>query len=331
MPRPRRLQVLVPRRRDRSPCRYRLELRINRCIAFVFLSLSPSGRQLLCVKFRRVTRNVNRGKLTCLRMPIRETEAVVLRTYRLGEADKIISLFSRQFGRIRAAATGAQRPKSRYGGLFEPLSYIRVWLFERENRQLFRVNSAELLESFFGMQSDYRVQLAVQYMSEAAERLLPEREVNERVFRLFLAVLRGMKVTREIDRPLAYFNYWLLRLGGFLPLLRNCIGCGRPLLGELIYYGQKSVGFCCAGCRGMDRRCGISSNSMAVIERISKTPLERWLASERLNPLTRELRHLLEVWVELSAERPLLTLQMFSQAGEEEEFRSDIATSTQKL
>ena len=101
-------------------------------------------------------------------MPLRETEAIVLRTYRLGEADKIVSLFTRQFGRLRAAAGGAQRTKSRYGGTLEPLSYIRLWLFERENRDLLRLNSAELLESFFDMQKDYRRQVAAQYLVEVS-------------------------------------------------------------------------------------------------------------------------------------------------------------------
>ena len=117
-------------------------------------------------------------------MPLRETEAVVLRSYRLGEADKIVSLFTRQFGRLRAVAAGAQRPKGRYGATLEPLSYVRLWIFERENRDLLRLNSAELLESFFDMQRQYRVQIAAQYVAEVSERLLPERELNERVFRL---------------------------------------------------------------------------------------------------------------------------------------------------
>ena len=99
-------------------------------------------------------------------MPLRETEAIVLRTFRLGEADKIVSLLTRQLGRLRGVATGAQRTKSRYGGTLEPLSYIRLWLFERERRDLLRLNSAEILESFFDMQKDYRVQVAAQYLVE---------------------------------------------------------------------------------------------------------------------------------------------------------------------
>src|SRR5439155_16455787 len=210
-------------------------------------------------------------------MPLRETEAVVLRSYRLGEADKFVSLFTRQFGRLRAVAAGAQRPKGRYGATLEPLSYVRLWIFERENRDLLRLNSAELLESFFDMQRQYRVQIAAQYVAEVSERLLPERELNERVFRLLLAVLRGMKRSSELERPLLYFNYWLLRLAGFLPDLEQCAGCGRPLGEEAAYYWNGAEGLLCAGCgrgnnvqaaysRDLSAEPGISSASSASLE-----------------------------------------------------------------
>ena len=74
---------------------------------------------------------------------------------------------------------------------------MRVQLFERENRDLLPLNSVELVESFFGMQSDYRIQFAAQFMAEVGERLLPEQEANERTFRLFLAVLRALKTSRR--------------------------------------------------------------------------------------------------------------------------------------
>ncbi|HEV2246285.1 MAG TPA: DNA repair protein RecO, partial [Terriglobia bacterium] len=150
-------------------------------------------------------------------MPLIETEAIVLRTHRLGEADKIASLFTRQMGRIRGVAKGALSRRGRYGAALEPLSYIRVWIYDRESRDLQRVGSAEIVESFFEMQKDYRIQLAAQYLAEVTERFLPDREVNERVFRLLLAVLRAFKRYGEVNRSLLFFDYWLLRLGGFLP------------------------------------------------------------------------------------------------------------------
>lgn len=245
-------------------------------------------------------------------MPLRETEAIVLRSYRLGEADKVVSLFTRQFGRLRAAAGGAQRPKSRYGGTLEPLSYIRLWLFERENRDLLRLNSAELLESFFDMQKEYRLHVAAQYIAEVAERMLPEREVNERAFRLLLAVLRALKGSGEIDRPLLYLNYWLLRLGGFLPDIERCAGCGRALGPDGGYYGQGSEGLLCEDCRkGQRDQAGrtlqrVSGETLALAAAVRQSPLDRWLADQPPEG-AREARRFFEEVVETHAEKKLVT------------------------
>jgi len=246
-------------------------------------------------------------------MPLRETEAIVLRTHRLGEADKIASLLTRQLGRLRAVATGAQRPRSRYGGALEPLSHLRIWIFERENRDLLRLNSAEVLESFYDMQKDYRVQVAAQYIVEVSERILPEREVNERAFRLLLAVLRGMKRQGEINRPLLYFNYWILRLGGFLPDLERCETCGRVLESEGGYYGPGAEGLRCAQCRmaGMDLR--ISRQALATAEEACREPLDRWLQTEKAPAGVREARRFFEEMIESHLERRLVTRAMLAE------------------
>jgi DNA repair protein RecO (recombination protein O) len=247
-------------------------------------------------------------------MPLRETEAIVLRTYRIGEADKVISLFSRQLGRIRAAATGAQRPKSRFGGLLEPLSYVRLCLFERENRELLRLNSAELLESFFAMQSrDYRVQLAAQYMVEAGERFLPEREVSERAFRLFLTVLRGMQASGEIHLPLLYFDYWMLRLGGFLPPLDRCLACGRSLAGQAARYSTERVGLTCVACHGAPERQSLPAEVIGLLGRVATTRLDVLSAAEGLARMAQQARPALEKWMEISAERKFVSLQMLAE------------------
>jgi DNA repair protein RecO (recombination protein O) len=243
-------------------------------------------------------------------MPLRETEAIVLRTYRLGEADKIVSLFTRQFGRLRAAATGAQRPKGRYGGTLEPLSYVRLWVFERENRDLLRLNSAELIESFFDMQKDYRLQVAAQYLVEASERFLPDREVNERAFRLMLAVARALKRSGEVSRPLVYFNYWLLRLAGFLPDLEHCAACRKPLGEGGGYYGVGSEGLLCGDCRTGFTRKNVSAAALTLARAVRRSPLDQWLASEKPGVGVREARLLLEELVEAHAEKKLVTREL---------------------
>jgi DNA repair protein RecO (recombination protein O) len=245
-------------------------------------------------------------------MPLRETEALVLRTHRLGEADKIASLFTRQFGRVRAVATGAQRPKSRYGGTLEPLSHVRLWIFERENRDLLRINSAELAESFFDMQKDYRVQVAAQFIVEVAERFLPEREANERVFRLLLAVLRAMKRCGEVSRPLLYFDYWLLRLGGFLPDLGQCGACGRALEAQG-YYGPGSEGLLCAACRLPQASQQVSLASLGKLVASCQGTLDRWISAEKPPADSREARRFFEELIEAHLERKLVTRELLAE------------------
>ncbi len=242
-------------------------------------------------------------------MPLCETEAIVLRTYRLGEADKIASLFTRQLGRLRAVAQGASRPKGRYGGALEPLSYVRLWVFERENRDLLRLNSAEIIESFFDMQKDYRVQLAAQYLAEVAERLLPEREMNERIFRLLLAVLRALKHSGEVNRPLLYFDYWMVRLGGFLPDFAACAGCGRALGEEGGYYARGAEGLLCQNCK-LPGSVRASAASLSMVRTACQRPLDKWLAEEKAPPGCREARQFFEEIIESHAEKKLVTRQM---------------------
>ncbi|MGO8788747.1 MAG: DNA repair protein RecO [Terriglobia bacterium] len=245
-------------------------------------------------------------------MPLRETEAIVLRTYRLGEAEKIASLFTRQMGRLRAVARGAQRTKSRYGGSLEPLSYVRIEIFERENRDLLHLNSVELIESFFSMQADYRVQLAAQFLAEVGERLLPEREVNERIFRLLLAVLRALKHSGEVNQPLLYFDYWMVRLGGFLPDFDACSACGRPLGEEGGYYARGSETLFCRDCKP-GGSLKVSAAILAMVKASCHMPLDKWLAQEKAPPGCREARHFFEEMIESHIERKLVTRQMMAE------------------
>ncbi|HXJ94681.1 MAG TPA: DNA repair protein RecO [Terriglobia bacterium] len=249
-------------------------------------------------------------------MPLVETEAIVLRTYRLAEADKIVSLFTRQMGRVRAVASGAQRTKSRYGGALEPLGYVRLWFYERENRDLARLNSVEIIESFFDMQKDYASHLAGQYVVEVSEHLLPEREVNERIFRLLLVVLRSLKQFREVDRPLVYFNYWMLRLGGFLPDLTACGTCGRRFQDELVYYGPGLSTLVGKECRlGTGASHTVAATALAEAQAACARLLERWMEDSAIPKFCKDVRSFLELLVESQLERKLFTRGLLAEVS----------------
>src|SRR5215470_4989106 len=158
-------------------------------------------------------------------MPARETEAIILKTFPLGEADRLVSFLGRTSGRIRGVAAGARRLKNRFGSTLEVLSHVQIWYIERETRELVRIQQTDLLESFHKAQSDYGLSTGLAVISEIAELVLPEREVSEPMFRLMLLATREVERTGNWELPLSYFAFWTVRLGGWLPRFDRCAGC----------------------------------------------------------------------------------------------------------
>lgn len=182
-------------------------------------------------------------------MPLRESEAIVLRTYPLGEGDRLVSLLDRQAGRVRGVARGARRPKSRFGSTLEPLSYVRIWYFEREGRELVRINQCELIESFLDVQRDYPASTALALVSEVAESSLEEREPAAAQFRLILLAARAIRSHGPELAVLAYYALWMARLGGWLGPLDRCSRCGRSLGEAVAFHSSTRAELFCRDCR----------------------------------------------------------------------------------
>ena len=112
---------------------------------------------------------------------------------------------------MRGVASGARKPKSRFGSTLELFSYVRIWFYERETRDLVRINQCELIESFFTAQRSYTSELALSLVSEVTEAVLGEREVAEANFRLLLVTARAIKAGADLVVALGYFALWALR------------------------------------------------------------------------------------------------------------------------
>jgi len=153
-------------------------------------------------------------------MPARVSESLVLRTYPLREADLIASFLTRDQGKLRGVARRARRPKSRFGSGLERLSHVRMFYFQRENRELVELDSCELIHSQFAVATDYACGVALDYLAELSDGLLPPAEPNERFFRLLLAVLDHLRRRPgDIWPAVTYFSLWAVRLSGILPAL----------------------------------------------------------------------------------------------------------------
>src|SRR5215470_19431062 len=157
-------------------------------------------------------------------MPARVSEAIVLRTYPLKEADLVVSFLTRDGGKLRGVARRARRPKNRFGAGLERLSHGRIFYFQRETRELVNLDACELIHWHFGLHGDYTVSVALDYIAEVSEQFLPAAEVNEKFFRLLLAVLEDLRNdARNVWRAVTYFSLWVVRLAGFLSALDVCL------------------------------------------------------------------------------------------------------------
>jgi DNA repair protein RecO (recombination protein O) len=181
-------------------------------------------------------------------MPLKESEAIVLRSFPIGEADRLVSFLSRTDGRLRGVARGARRTKSQFGSTLEILSHVRIWFYERETRDLVRISQCELVESFYAAQGDYDRSIAFALISEVVEAVLPEHEAADPVFRLVLVVSRAISAGKGILASLAYFGLWSARLAGWLPGLDRCQNCGRAF-SNVGAYLQPSGDLVCSDCR----------------------------------------------------------------------------------
>ncbi len=213
-------------------------------------------------------------------MPARVSEAIVLRTYPFQEADLIVSFLARDAGKLRGIARGARRTKNRFGAGLERLSHGKMFYFQRENRELVSLDSCELISSQFALASNYTAGVALDYIAEVSEQLLPAAEPNERFFRLILAVMEHVRTGEEggVWAAVSYFSLWAVRLSGFLPELR------------------------------------VGRESQAIAEEMLHTPIAKLSEREWKRETAADLRRFLIRQIEQHIERKLVTAPILESA-----------------
>jgi DNA repair protein RecO (recombination protein O) len=177
-------------------------------------------------------------------MPLKQSEAIVLRTYPLRESDLLVTLFTRAEGKVKGMARAAKKSKRRFGGALEPLTLVRAYYDDRQGQELARLDSCDILISPLSDAVDYPRVVALEHVAETLDELLPDREANDAIFRLAVSVLQQLR-SEPIWMPLTYFQLWLVRLAGFLPELDECLACGRTLNGSRAFYHVLADGLMC--------------------------------------------------------------------------------------
>ena len=195
-------------------------------------------------------------------MPIRHTEAIVLRTHRIGEADKVAVFLTRQLGKIQGLAKGARRPRSRFGGSLEMGTELELTFFEKESRELVSVDRCDIIRSGFSTSRDPILACTLAYFADLVDSFAPDREPNAKLYRLMRASVASLGGGEPA--PLTrYFEAWVLRLGGFYPTKETCSACDEQLASRGAHYVFSEHRLRCTRCARGDSN-GVSLSPAAL-------------------------------------------------------------------
>ena len=200
-------------------------------------------------------------------MPVYTSEALILRTYKLGEADRIVVFLTRDRGKKRGVAKGARRARSRYTGALEPITRAGVAYYEREQRELVRLNYVEVMRSPMAAsgrneQSDAALG-HVGYFAELIDEWAPEAHADERLYRLGSSMVDAIADGAPVERLARYFEYWLLRLQGVYPALA-CPGCGAAFEHGAVMPPRDHL-YVCRRCAPPGGGLGVSAEAMRFL------------------------------------------------------------------
>ena len=163
-------------------------------------------------------------------MGLVETEGIILKSYSLAEADKIVILLTKSEGLVRGVARGAKRLKSRFGGGLELFSNVQITYFQKEERELVSIRNVELIKSYFSKAGDALFFENFAYLAELLLEFAPPHDPNERLYRMAKVCLdAAADDSTDLESIVIYFELWILKLGGYLPDWGKCQNCKREL------------------------------------------------------------------------------------------------------
>ena len=229
-------------------------------------------------------------------MALYRDQGVVLRTIRLGEADRIVTFVTEGHGKVRAVAKGVRKTKSRFGGRLEPTSHVSLLMYE--GRELDIVTQAEALDHFRVIREDLDRLARATTMLEAVDQVAQERQPGSRLYQMLLGGLRAL-TARNAPLLVPAFFLKLLALEGFQPILDGCASCGTPE--PLVAFDLIVGGALCPACARGPR---VSPDAIDLMHRILDGGLAGVL-NEPITPATFEVTDLATRAMEHHLERRL--------------------------
>lgn len=251
-------------------------------------------------------------------MSVLTSEAVVLRTWPVHEADLIVSFFTRDYGKLRGVAKSALKSRKRFGGALEPMTIARAWFAERPRQELARLDQLEIIRSPLSAAIDQPRLAVLSFFAEVLEESLPERDPQETVFRLLVSVLEQTTAVQSETvqpwMPLSYFSLWLTRLMGLLPDIARCTACGEALQAGGTFFNAHSDGLFCPLHRE-GAASSLSADSWQLAMRMLRTPVSSFAGEIWPRRRAQDLRRFAVQVLERHLERKLRSAEALARLG----------------
>lgn len=242
-------------------------------------------------------------------MALYRTEAIVLRTRNLGEADKILTLFTKSRGKVNAVARGSRRPRNHLMGVSQPFTHGAFLIFR--GRNLDSVSQGTIIDSWLYLREDLLKMAYASYMVELVDRLTEEYDPNERVYSLLVATFGQLRTDGLEMRLTRFFELNFLRLIGIEPQLERCVGCDSIMTaGNELRFSPREGGILCPTCQ--------QSRTDALFLSVGAYQVMRWLATADITRLSvlqmpktveAEVEEMLRSFIYFHLQRPLKSLE----------------------
>lgn len=247
-------------------------------------------------------------------MTLHRSEAIVLRTWPFQESDLLVSLFTRDLGKVRGVAKAALKSRKRFGGTLEPMTYVRAAYAERPRQELVRLDNFETISSPLSQSIDYLRAATLAFYAEVLESVLPDHDPQDSIFRLTLTALEET-CSGACWMPLTYFSVWITRLIGWLAETDRCTVCGEQFMDGAAYFHVLADGFSCVHHKKSNSSL-LRAESLALAQRILREPIHA-LGREEPWPRQRgrDLRQFLIRTLERHIERKLNSAAALARLG----------------
>jgi DNA repair protein RecO (recombination protein O) len=247
-------------------------------------------------------------------MPLLRTRAVIIRSQRWGDADRIVTLYSSDLGKIRGAARGARRMKTRFSGVLEPFGIVDVTLFQKTPDALGQISQIDLVKNFKAVREDLGVMAAAAKMVRMVEMITADRDPNPEMYSALVYALENLLPDRDLALTTLLFQIHVLGYTGFRPQIDRCTECGNIASSHMPqWFSPRLGGMVCHRCgeRGVGRLLSVSKGSLAFIEQARRLPMTNLSRLKAVGTVRIEVEAAIEAYFQTVVGKALPTFEQW--------------------